>query len=185
MRLHDPLGVHPISAGGKDPVWLRPRVCPPEFFSALGILYGEFRRSRCTPKGAYGNTAFWEGFWEGSGKGSGEGVLRRVLRRGSSSLGFTVRKGSEKGSQKGFWEGSFQKVPRTPPCRVRPLRRVPYRRSRLKMSIEIATRPQLGPLFVLKFVRSRGFGARFLQPFPRSLVTVKYYSNTKMAVNSR
>ena len=35
----------------------------------------------CRPKGAYGNTAFWEGFWEGSGKGSGEGVLRRVLRR--------------------------------------------------------------------------------------------------------
>ena len=58
----------------------------------------------CTPKGAYGNTAFWEGFWEVSGKGSGEGVLRRVLRRGSS-MGFTVkrvlrrvlRRGSEKG----------------------------------------------------------------------------------------
>ena len=79
----------------------------------------------CTPKGAYGNTAFWEGFWEGSGKGSGKGVLRRVLRRGSS-MGFTVKKGSEKGSQKRFWEGSFQKVPRTPPCRVRPLRRAPY-----------------------------------------------------------
>ena len=79
----------------------------------------------CTPKGAYGNTAFWEWFWEGSGKGSGEGVLRRVLRRGSS-VGFTVRKGSEQGSQKGFWEGGFQKVPRTPPCRVRPLRRAPY-----------------------------------------------------------
>ena len=47
------------------------------------------------------------------------------------------------------------------------------------------TRPQLGPFFVLKFVRSRGVGARFLQPFPESLVTVKYYSNTKMAVNSR
>ena len=29
-----------------------------------------------------------------------------------------------------------------------------------------------------------GFGARFLQPFPKSLVTVRYYSNTKMAVNS-
>ena len=37
------------------------------------------------------------------------------------------------------------------------------------------TRPQLGPFFVLKFVRSRGFGARFLQPFPKSLVTRKYY----------
>ena len=40
---------------------------------------------------------------------------------------FTVKKkGSEKGSQKGFSEGSFQKVPRTPPWRVRPLRRAPY-----------------------------------------------------------
>ena len=29
------------------------------------------------------------------------------------------------------------------------------------------------------------FTARFLQPFPKSLVTVKYYSSTKMAVNSR
>ena len=38
-------------------------------------------------------------------------------------MGFTVKKGSEKGSQKGFCEGGFQKVPRTPPCRVRPLRR--------------------------------------------------------------
>ena len=34
-------------------------------------------------------------------------VLRRVLRRGSE-------------------KGGFQKVPRTPPCRVRPLRRAPY-----------------------------------------------------------
>ena len=47
------------------------------------------------------------------------------------------------------------------------------------------TRPQLGPFFVLKFVRSRSFGARFLQPFPKPLVTVKYYLSTKMAVNSR
>ena len=41
-------------------------------------------------------------------------------------MGFTVEKGSEKGSQKGFWEGNFQKVPRTPPWGVRPLRRAPY-----------------------------------------------------------
>ena len=47
------------------------------------------------------------------------------------------------------------------------------------------TRLQLGPFFVLKFARSRGFGARFLQPLPKSLVTLKYFSNTKMAVNSR
>ena len=52
-------------------------------------------------------------------------VLRRVLRRGPA-VGFTVKKGSEKGSQKGFWEGGFQKVPRTPPWRVCPLRRAPY-----------------------------------------------------------
>ena len=37
-------------------------------------------------------------------------------------MGFTVEKGSEKASQKGFSEGGFQKVPRTPPQRVRPLR---------------------------------------------------------------
>ena len=29
-------------------------------------------------------------------------------------MGFTIKEGSEKGSQKGFWEGGFQKVPRTP-----------------------------------------------------------------------
>ena len=66
---------------------------------------------------------FWEGFW---GR-----VLRRVLRK-RPAMGFTVKKGSEKGSekgsQKGFWEGGFQKVPRTPPCRVCPLRRAPYQR---------------------------------------------------------
>ena len=31
----------------------------------------------------------------------------------------------------------------------------------------------------------RAFTARFLQPFPKSLAPVKYYPNTKMAVNSR
>ena len=51
--------------------------------------------------------------------------------------------------------------------------------------LAFVTQSQLGPFFVLKFVRSRGFGARFLQPFPKSLVTVKYYSNTKMAVSNR
>ena len=45
--------------------------------------------------------------------------------------------------------------------------------------------PNWGLFFVLKFVRSRVLGARFLQPFPRSLVTVEYLSHTKMAVNSR
>ena len=43
----------------------------------------------------------------------------------------------------------------------------------------------IGAFFVLKFVRSQGSGARFLQPPPKSLVTVKYFSNTKMTVNSR
>ena len=59
-----------------------------------------------------------------SKKGS-EKVLGRVLGKGAC-YGFTVRKGAEEGSQKGFWEGSFQKVPRTPPRRVRPPRRAPY-----------------------------------------------------------
>ena len=45
------------------------------------------------------------------------------------------------------------------------------------------TRPQLGgPFFVLKFVRSRG---EISSTVPKSLVTVRYCSNTKMAVNSR
>ena len=46
----------------------------------------------------------------------------------------------------------------------------------------------IGPFFVLKFVRSRFGGARFPQPFPKPLVTVKYDSNTKwpsIAVNGR
>ena len=30
-----------------------------------------------------------------------------------------------------------------------------------------------------------GLGARFLQPFPKSLVNVRNYSNTKIAVNGR
>ena len=78
----------------------------------------------CTPKGAYGNTAFWEGFWEGFwGKGTGGRVLGEGFWEGGLRRGFYSKKGSEKGSQKGFSEGSFQKVPRTPPCRVRPLRR--------------------------------------------------------------
>ena len=80
-----------------------------DFFQSLGPL----------GKGAYGNIAFWEGFWEGSGQGSGGRVLRRVLRRGSA-MGFAVKKGSKKGSQKGFWEGGFQKVPRTTPLRSAP-----------------------------------------------------------------
>ena len=45
--------------------------------------------------------------------------------------------------------------------------------------------PQLGPFFVLKFARSQGFGARFLQPFPKSLMRGKYYSKTKWHKNSR
>ena len=57
--------------------------------------------------------------------------------------------------------------------------------SRRAFYILVVTRPQLGPFFVLKFVRSRGFGARFLQPLPKLLVTVTHFSNTKMAVNSR
>ena len=45
-------------------------------------------------------------------------VLRRGLRL---TMGFTGQKASEKSPQKGFLEGGFQKVPRTPPLRVRPL----------------------------------------------------------------
>ena len=60
-----------------------------------------------------------------SKKGS-EKVLGRVLGKGSQksssrrrgpAINFTVKKGSEKGSR----EGGFQKVPRTPPRRVRTL----------------------------------------------------------------
>ena len=82
------------------------------------MLYSEKIRNPvvgCTPKGAYGNTAFWEGFWEGSGKGSGEGVLRRVLRRGGC-CGFY--------SKEGFWEGFSEGVLRrgvSRRCLERPL----------------------------------------------------------------
>ena len=43
----------------------------------------------------------------------------------------------------------------------------------------------IGAFFCPEIRAFPGLGARFLQPFPKSLVTVKYYSNTKMAVNSR
>ena len=43
----------------------------------------------------------------------------------------------------------------------------------------------MGAFFCPEIRAFTGVGARFLQPFPKSLVTVKYNSNTKMAVNSR
>ena len=43
----------------------------------------------------------------------------------------------------------------------------------------------IGAFFCPEIRAFTGAGARFLQPFPKSLVTVKYNSNTKMAVNSR
>ena len=43
----------------------------------------------------------------------------------------------------------------------------------------------IGAFFCLEIRASTGFGARFLQPFPKSLVTIKYFLNTKMAINSR
>ena len=43
----------------------------------------------------------------------------------------------------------------------------------------------IGAFFGPEIRAFTGFGVRFLQPFPKSLVTVKYYSNTKMAVNAR
>ena len=64
-----------------------------------------------------------------SKKGS-EKVLGRVLGKGCWEQGllrFCRRKGFCEGfcNKKGFWEGGVQKVPRTPPRRVRPLRRAP------------------------------------------------------------
>ena len=58
-----------------------------------------------------------------------------------------------------------------------------FRMFRLKFYIRV-TRPQLGPFFCPEIRAFTGFGTRFLQPFPKSLVTVKHHSNTKMAVNS-
>ena len=43
----------------------------------------------------------------------------------------------------------------------------------------------IGAFFCPEIRAFTGVGARFLQQFPKSLVTVKCYSNTKMAVNSR
>ena len=41
----------------------------------------------------------------------------------------------------------------------------------------------IGAFFGPELRAFTGFGVRFLQPSPESLVTVKCYSNTKMAVN--
>ena len=46
--------------------------------------------------------------------------------------------------------------------------------------------PDWGPFSCPEIRAFMGFGARFLQPFPKSLVTVKYYLNTKkIAGNGR
>ena len=115
------LSVSPLESmrtGGAIPPMSK-RTCqmPPQSWTPL--LFG------CAPKGSYGKHSvlrvlrrFWEGFWGRVPRGFWEGR--------PFSMGFTVKKGSEKGSQKRFWEGGFQEVPRTPPRRVRPLRRAPY-----------------------------------------------------------
>ena len=78
----------------------------------------------CTPKGPYGNMRFYEGFREGSFEvGLGKGSQKGVLRSGPA-VGFYSRKGFVgKGSQN--LRRGFQKVSRTPPQKVRPLRRAP------------------------------------------------------------
>ena len=43
----------------------------------------------------------------------------------------------------------------------------------------------IGVFFCPEIRAFTGFGSRFLQPFVKSLVTVKYDSNTKMAANGR
>ena len=43
----------------------------------------------------------------------------------------------------------------------------------------------IGAFFCSEIRAFTGFGARVLQPAPKSLVTIKHNSNTKMAVNSR
>ena len=48
--------------------------------------------------------------------------------------------------------------------------------------LSFITRPQLGPFFRPEI---RAFTGGCLQLFPKSVATVKQYSNTKMAVNSR
>ena len=40
----------------------------------------------------------------------------------------------------------------------------------------------IGAFFCPEIRAFTGFGARFLQPAPKSLVTIKHNSNTKMAV---
>ena len=43
----------------------------------------------------------------------------------------------------------------------------------------------IGAFFCHEIRAFTGFGARSLQLFPKSLVTVEYYSNTQMAVDGR
>ena len=52
---------------------------------------------------------------------SGRGSEGGLVLWGRPATGLATKKGSGKGSQKAFREGGFQKVPRTPPRRVRPL----------------------------------------------------------------
>ena len=71
--------------------------------------------SGCTPKGVYGNTAFWC-------KGS-EKVLDRVLGKGSQKgvcYGFYNIKGLWEGFSEQVLRRGFQTVPRTPPCSCMP-----------------------------------------------------------------
>ena len=88
---------------------------------------------------------FWNRLFHPSRGGSGKasrGGFSEGLRRGY--FGFTVQKGSEKGSQKGFWQGGFQNAWKTPPRRVRPLRRDPLGARPTEVFLRIANNHRPG-----------------------------------------
>ena len=78
-------------------------------------------------------------------------------------MGCTVKRGSEMGLRRGS-EGGFQKVPRTPPSRVRPLSRAPYVRGNRVRSDERAT--EVVPGLAKKFGLSPADLLAYVHYFP-------------------
>ena len=73
-----------------------------------------------------------QGFWEGSWGGPGLWALQQ--KPGSEDY-----QGSQKGFLEGVLEGCFQKVPRPPPRRARPLRNAPFSGRQVKSQKELKT----------------------------------------------
>ena len=100
--------------------------------------------------------------WVGEVKGGKGGLWSQRGKKGGQ--------GGEVGTGVGTAKGYVQAIVVTPP----PLNKLP-----------LSYAAPIGAFFCPEIRAFTGVGARFLQPFPKSLVTVKYNSNTKMAVDGR